>query len=153
MRQSKNIPGRRPDHYYTACLKEIFINDSTLSEQEAYNHAVGNMAIAIRDIIMPAHRHYILKCSAASVPVNISVDDLGKVCAKKHTNAKVHAEVILDAVIQLKDACSHTITNTADPHIIGYTAELHADVTPAVAIVNTMKTMTDYYTLTGGKTI
>lgn len=153
MRHSNNTPWRRPDHYYTACLKEIFINDSTLSEQDAYNHAVSNMAIAIRDIIMPAHRHYILKCSAARVPAAISVDDLVKVCAGKHTDARAHAEAIFDAVMQLEDACSHAITNEADPHIVGYTAELHAEITPAVAIVNTMKTMTDYYTLTGGKTI
>ena len=153
MRQSNNIPGRRPDHYYTACLKEIFINDSTLSEQDAYSHTVDNMAITIRDIIMPAHRHYILKCSAAGVPVVISVDDLVKVCAGKHTDARAHAEAIFDAVIQLENACSHTIAHTADPHIVGCTAELHAEITPAVAIVNTMKTMTDYYTLTGGKTI
>lgn len=153
MRQSKNIPGRRPDRYYTSCLKEIFINDSKMTEQDAYNHTVQNMSIVIRDIIMPAHRKYILKCDAMSVPADVSVDSLIKVCTKRQADTKVHAEAIFDAVIQLKDACSHAIAHTADPHVVGYTADLHAEITPAVAIVKTMKTMTDYYTLTGGKTI
>lgn len=153
MRQSKNTPERRPDHYYTACLKEIFTNNSEMSEQDAYSHTVDNMVIAIRDIIMPAHRHYILKCGSKSVPEAIDIDALVNVCVRKQTDARAHAEAIFDAVIQLENACSHTITHTADPHIVGYTAELHAEITPAVAIVNTMKTMTDYYMLTGGKTI
>lgn len=153
MRQSSNIPGRRPDRYYTEYLKEIFVNDSKMTEQDAYSHTVQSMAIVIRDIIMPAHRHYILKCDAMSVPADVSVDTLIKVCTKKQSDTEVHAEAVLDAVIQLKDACSHTIKHTADPHGVGYTADLHAEITPAVAIVKTMKTMTDYYTLTGGKTI
>ena len=153
MRHSNNTPVRRPDRYYTACLKEIFIDDSEMSEQDAYSHATDNMVIVIRDIIMPAHRHYILKCGAKSVPAGINIDALVNVCVRKQTDAKVHAEAVFDAVIQLENACSHTITHTSDPHIVGYTADLHAEITPAVAIVNTMKAMTDYYALTGGKTI
>ena len=153
MRHSNNTPVRRPDRYYTACLKEIFIDDPEMTEQDAYSHATDNMVIAIRDIIMPAHRHYILKCGAKSVPAGINIDALVNVCVRKQTDAKVHAEAVFDAVIQLENACSHTITHTADPHIVGCTADLHAEITPVVAIVNTMKTMTDYYALTGGKTI
>ena len=153
MRHSNNTPGRQPDHYYTACLKGILIDNPRMSEQDAYTHAVDNMVIAIRDIIMPAHRHYILKCGAKSVPASINIDALVNVCVRKQTDTKVHAEAVFDAVIRLENACSHTITHTADPHIVGCTADLHAEITPAVAIVNTMKAMTDYYALTGGKTI